>query len=143
MAGANLKKVALANKLVQFSIKCCRLAVKKRVPWTIENPRASILWVLPQMRSLLMQSKAEEGKFDYCQFGMRWRKSTDFRGTLPGLAAASRRCLGAPRGLCARTGQPHWQLSGKDPQGTWWTKRAEPYPRPMVNTLAQLVRRSF
>ena len=139
LTGANEKKVALSNRLVQFSIKCCRLATKRGIPWTIENPRTSILWKVPQVSSLMKWARAEEGKFDYCQFGMRWRKSTDFRGTLPGLSLASRRCCGAPRGLCARTLQPHWQLSGRDPQGTWWTKRAEPYPRALVNMLAKMV----
>jgi hypothetical protein len=70
-------------------------------------------------------------------FGMQWRKSTSFLHVHVDLSRiGDMRCLGARRGLCKRTGRPHRILSGKTPEGTFWTKIAEPYPVALCKMLA-------
>ena len=69
--------------------------------------------------------------------GKPWRKSIQFLGINLDLGCLSRyRCLGAPLGLCRRTGLPHQQLSGKDEDGVFWTKVAEPYPAKLCQLVA-------
>ena len=48
----------------------------------------------------------------------------------------AQRCKGR-RGLCGVTHLPHHRLSGRDESGSWWTKRAEPYPKKLVRSFAQ------
>ena len=47
------------------------------------------------------------------------------------------RCLGAQHGICRRIGLCHQQLSGKNKNGVFWTKVAEPYPPLLCKAVAQ------
>ena len=51
---------------------------------------------------------------------------------------AKYRCHTTRKTGCQYTGKPHIPLSGTDPQGVWWTKRAEPYPNQFTKLLAKL-----
>ena len=117
----------------------CNLANRFKVPWTIENPLTSIVWVTKQMKNLLRSSRAEEGRFDFCQYGKPWRKATKIVGTVPGLEAASRKCTGK---VCSRTALPHVKLEGRNAHGVFWTKIAEPYPEKLCKELSLLHRQA-
>ena len=135
LVGKNAEKVLVANSLLRFMVKVCRLATKKRIPWSIENPLTSILWIVPEVRSMLFHTKASQARFDFCQFGTPWRKSTRISGTLEGLGEATRKCTGS---LCSRTGKPHQQLSGRNPDGVFWTQIAQPDPIKLCNLISTL-----
>ena len=79
---------------------------------------------------------AVEVMVDYCQFGERWRKRTKVLTTLPNASSVSRVCRGK---VCSRTKLPHFLLEGRDPQGVFWTKRAEPYPFSFCRAIANAV----
>ena len=84
---------------------------------------------------------ASHVKIDFCMFGERWRKRTKLVGTLPGLQTVEAICRG--RGLCAKTGLAHFKLEGRDESGTFYTKRAEPYPYKLCHELAMLIKETF
>ena len=69
-------KVALANGLLRFMTCMCKYATRRRVPWYIENPWNSRLWLTDEM--LVLESMRGTCRFqvDHCQFGELWRKST-------------------------------------------------------------------
>ena len=78
---------------------------------------------------------------DFWAFGTRWRKRT---GLLMGnvdaqdVEALSRyRCGGV--GVCSYSKCPHIQLTGSDPTGIPWTKRAEPYPTRLATRMANML----
>eukprot|EP00972_Heterocapsa_arctica_P099134 14629611-Heterocapsa_arctica.AAC.1 len=65
---------------------------------------------------------------EFCMYGMPWRKSTRVIGCHVDLSPLeSKRCLHKPRGMCARTLQPHVVLSGSH-NGQKLTLTAQPYP---------------
>ena len=77
-------------------------------------------------------------------WGAAWRKSTSFLHWGLSLEPLERRrCQGAKRGLCARTGLPHVALRGRAAGGAaYLTKQAEPYPHQLCLTLASCFRES-
>ena len=131
LKGANLEKVQQANKLFKFVFKIIRLLHRSKIPFVVENPLTSMLWKFPVVHSLLKTS--ETAVVDFCQFGTPWRKRTKLVGTLPGLESLSETCHGK---VCSRTGLTHIILQGRDPTGVFFTKRAEPYPKPLCRAIA-------
>ena len=78
---------------------------------------------------------------DVCAFGTPWRKWT---GLLVGNcdsvdveALREFKCTGVKK--CSYTGKDHIQLSGGDPTGIPWTKRAEPYPTRLARRMAHML----
>eukprot|EP00959_Pyramimonas_sp_CCMP1952_P228678 4781027-Pyramimonas_sp.AAC.1 len=120
--------------LVRVVCSLARECNKCHVPWVLENPRTSRLWLVDEIR--ILERKASSVVLDYCMYGMPWRKCTRFVGTLPGLESWGRRCTGR---VCRRTGHRHQALEGKDPSGAFWTRRAEPYPTSLCNAISSSV----
>lgn len=59
----------------------------------------------------------------YCFWGMPFKKATTFVSVHFQLTRLEDSvCVGARRGICAFTGEPHFQLCGQDSQGRWFTK---------------------
>jgi hypothetical protein len=127
--------VGVSNVLTLFSLRVIRLCLRHNVMVAIENPLSSILWCIPELIKLF-GNNGFECKTDFCCWGEAWRKSTRVWSWGIDLSLASRRCGG--RGVCSRSNRPHTTLSGLDPNGVFWTKRAEQYPLPWTTMLAQL-----
>ena len=107
------------------------------VPWMIEDPASSYFWMQPCIQALMRCNFAADSTFDYCQYGAPWRKTTRIRsGNIhpDDLSRLCRRCSG--RSICSRTHRRHIRLSGRDPAGIPWTKRAEPYPAKLCRDIA-------
>ena len=129
--------VELGNILARFSSRVLLQAALLLVPAVMENPALSWIW---QTRWLTAVARRRDFAFtvtEFCQWqNLPFRKSTGFLHTCVELSLGSRRCLGAKRGLCAKTGAPHRPLTGQTPEGKFWTKIAEPYPRKLCRTVA-------
>lgn len=139
LSSANQQKVDEGNLYMRFSVSVLLLALKLLIPFTLENPARSRMWITPSLRWLMRRKLVSLATFEMCMFGTPWRKSTSMLGVHLNMdLLSSYRCLGAKRGLCKRTGQPHLVLCGLDSTGAWKTKQAQQYPPKMCRCVASL-----
>ena len=133
----DLEKVRIANDLFFRTLRLIKIANDHNVPWTLENPKTSRVWLVPQVRNLV-EHGASFFAADFCQYKMPWRKATLFLASgLPGLACL-KTCSGS-FGLCSATKKRHIVLQGRDASGTFLTHRAQPYPLDLCNIIARVV----
>lgn len=131
-------KVTEGNLYMKFSVQLLLLALTLVVPWTMENPATSRIWLCPQVLHVLRRRNVQLWTCEFCMFGTPWRKSTRFLGVHIRLDVLDGyRCLGAKRGLCRFSGCRHVPLAGQNSKGQWMTKIAEPYPPLLCKKLAQ------
>eukprot|EP00434_Breviolum_minutum_P020702 symbB.v1.2.018256.t1/scaffold1449.1/size118046/7 len=129
-------KVRIGNVLMRFSVRIMLLALMLGLPFTLENPRRSPLWICPPMLALLRRRNVSTVFVDFCMFK---KKPTTFAGVHVSFTRLqSYRCIGSKRGICLHYGKPHLPLSGQTSSGEWLTKIAEPYPTGLCNGLAKV-----
>ena len=136
---ADAAAVRLGNCLARFSAQVVTLCALLLIPAAIENPATSWLWQTRWMRALLRRRDIGFCQTEFCMWQSQpFRKSTGFLYTtsIDMSRVFARRCLGAKRGMCLKTGCPQKALSGTDEHGKCWTKIAEPYPSAMCHQLA-------
>ena len=131
----DVERIRVGNLLARFTIRYALLCLEHLVPFMIENPMTSRLWVLPRMLKLLQKPGAHVVDVDFCQFGTRWRKSTKLVfGNVPAEALEGlAKCRFHGRGCCSCTGKPHLVLSGTAPNGKFWTLIAQAYPKQLCD----------
>lgn len=135
---AEKEKVVLGNKVFKTCAKIIEELLIHGIPFILENPRSSKAWFLPVMQSLLTHPSIHYVVTDFCQWGTPWKKPTAFMvGNLDSLDSRRLevRCSG-PRGLCSRTGQRHFLLTGSNGKGVPYTRVAQPYPKKLCSSLA-------
>ena len=136
-------KVAIGNNLLNFSATLMHISIRLGIPGTAENPMTSRAWRMPRMIALLKRRHVSQGICDFCQFGTPWRKSTTFVGCFVDffpLEIRCRRVYGLEgEVICSRSGRPHVELAGKDEDGDFRTKVAEPYPSKLCTILAAVL----
>ena len=121
--------------IVQIAMLCFH----KGIPFVIENPSTSQLWITPAMQKLFKVSGAVQHLTDFCQERLPWRKRTWLVASgLPNFQEVCQLCSGR-RGICSCSGKHHVQLCGRDDKGVFWTRKAQPYPMPLCNRIAQHV----
>ena len=108
-------KVEKANALYECLAEFLLPARKRNIPWMVENPTGSLLWILPCFAELV-----KLGRFSHCEscaFGGRRLKRTSF--------------LGSARwpGLCLRCPGDHEQEPwGQEADGSFATALEAEYP---------------
>ena len=65
-----------------------------KVPWALEQPASSMMLHVPQLLERFRSGMDYTARFDWCQFGRTWRKTTVVRGRWPFLPSLSRACQG-------------------------------------------------
>ena len=126
LTGLDLIRVRAANRLIRFMMCVAEKCFDKGVPYYIENPLTSRLWKFPCIHHIW---KCAATRFDYCQFGMKWRKATRILSfNNPVFAASGKQCRFTKDYKCCATGRRHIVLSGVDKSGQFLTSRAEAYP---------------
>ena len=134
---ADETKVKEGNLYMRFSCQVCRLCLLLRIPFTLENPSTSRLWLCPPVVNLMRRPEVNWIDVDSCAFGMQWRKRTRFLYFgIDLLHLSSHKCDGSKRGLCAFTLQPHLPLMGIAPTGQFFTKMAAAQPKKLCRVLA-------
>lgn len=98
----------------------------------LENPRGSVMWMLPELQALETRSRSYQTTCHYCQYGTRWKKPTRlfFVGGKQALAP-SKLCKQVHK-LCSKTKKPHLKLGNgrcHPSSGAVLTKLATEYPR--------------
>jgi hypothetical protein len=123
---------------MRFSVQVCLLCYLLNIPFALENPATSRIWLCPPVLALLRKKGIRHVDVDFCAFGKPWRKRTRF--VYFGLQLdhlQSHVCQGSKRGFCAFTEQPHIPLMGVSSNGQFMTKIAEPYPHQLCKVLAR------
>ena len=129
------KKIVEGNRTMRAACFVIRLCIKHTTPVALENPNSSRIWHAPELEKLLKHDGAVSHHFDYCCYGVPWKKSTPVAGWLTGECAGLQRVCTGKLGLCS-SGKFHTILRGVKPGTTMlWTHIAEPYP-PRVAALA-------
>eukprot|EP00972_Heterocapsa_arctica_P086682 12778374-Heterocapsa_arctica.AAC.1 len=96
------------------------------------------MWYVPELIKLALADHVTTVVSDFCQYGKRWRKRTRFLcGNIDPsfLHRMDRQCQGR-HGVCSKSHQLHFQLTGSSPQGIPWTRIAQPYPPVLCHALA-------
>ena len=133
LKASDKQKVAESNQLLEFALQVIEICQQLRVPWTLENPQSSRLWLVPAIRQLL-QHGARKVEASFCAYGMPWRKATTFlAGNFSSLHFLT--CSGSFR-RCSRTGANHLPLVGKSSTGIWLTGLVQPYPEQLCEHFA-------
>ena len=135
LSTADQNKLAIGNRLFYHSMRIIRQCNKYGVPWTLENPMTSRVWLTRQVQ--LLKRCAQLWRADFCQYGEPWRKATYFLASQH-FVLNFRQCKGS-HGICSRTGMVHIPLQGTDDHGRFLTKVAEPYPFALAKQLATAV----
>lgn len=116
-------KVKTGNLWMRFTAWMLGLALQSGRWATLENPQRSRLWLCPPIASILCRKWVYKYVTHYCFWGMPFKKATTFVSVHFQLTRLEDSvCVGARRGICAFTGEPHFQLCGQDSQGRWFTK---------------------
>ena len=129
--------IALGNRLALWTASIIRLAIRYRVPITIENPMTSRLWIFPPIAKEVSRATSVI-VFDACQYGTPWKKSTKLASWNIDLSPLEKRCHQTAN-CCSATGVPHVKLEGVDDKGEFWTAKASPYPLPFCRAFAHLL----
>ena len=131
-------EVRVGNVLLHFTCRVLLLAVQYQLPFTLENPKRSRLWITPPVSRLLRKQCVETCNVDFCMFGTAWRKPTKILSVHLALGMLHQyQCYSSKRGVCCKSGKTHIPLAGQTPQGQWLTKLAEPYPWQFAKVLAK------
>jgi len=75
LSGKELARVRSANALVMRMHELMKICENNGVPWYLENPQHSKLWIHPIIKKWVLHSQTQKVEFDYCQFGDGWTKS--------------------------------------------------------------------
>ena len=124
-----------------------KLCVSHNVPFYLENPKSSKLWMHPIIRKWVQHKSAHLIEFDYCQFGTEWKKATTILsvGNRNFHTGKSLRCKVTWRdktSICPKTGKPHTTLAGfvdNKEKGQYKTNKACPYPEEFCEYVAPLI----
>ena len=134
----DIQAVNVGNKLMRFSTEALRACLAAHVPASMENPRLSRIWLCPPIAALMRLRAFNFFIVDFCMCGTPWKKPTGVLAVGLCLEAFDAlRCLGAPRGICRRTGRPHQVLRGLNDAGIFHTKAAESYPAKFCKVIAR------
>jgi hypothetical protein len=74
-----VSRVAKANKLFLLCAEICQCLTRRGVPWTLENPRNSLFWWIPEVESILQLRDVGDVFFQHCMHGSERDKWTRLR----------------------------------------------------------------
>ena len=126
---------------VQSCAFICRALLKAGVPFSVDIPGLSFIWLQPCFEELLAHSRVEFILEDQCPYGTEWRKRTGFLcGNIPSdvLTKLACRCKSFGGGF-DRTSLRHRHLIGSAKGGGSMTSKAQSYPPALATLLAGIL----
>lgn len=115
-----VRKIRDGNRHAAFCLALINLAETLGVPFWLENPDLSFLWMQRGFSKFVRADSPHIFRLSYCRFGTRWKKNTR--------VATSTRLAGL-RMLCSCKNRKHQVLRGYSVvHGKSWTAVSEPYP---------------
>jgi hypothetical protein len=122
LIGKPLQQVLLANSLWKWVFRFLKIARLCEIPFLIENPKSSRLWLTPQAAAIRGWPQASFVVADFCQYGTDYKKPTGLLCyRLPRVAAAAKTCSPVPAAAviaCSRVRTPTVASSPKPPRST-------------------------
>ena len=129
-----VQRVREGNALAQAAISMCFACLTARVGFSLENPRTSMIWELPEMQKLMDQPGVFVVELVYCAFGAKWLKPTRLLTNVDTLKELACRCT---------KDHQHQELRGRNSEGQLWTRLAAVYPPQLCNAYANLVKKAI
>ena len=121
------------NRFVSLSCRFIEAAMQNGVWWSLENPRASLMWAVPWLATILKKPSVQSAFLVYCRFGSQFMKRTRIAGTVPQLQSLSCKCSG---------GHTHLRIQGStrhEGRSILVSKLAAQYPSALCEKLVELV----
>ncbi|CAK0896651.1 unnamed protein product [Prorocentrum cordatum] len=87
--------IDMANKLVTFCEGLWASCRRVHIPFAIENPAMSRLWLVPSLRRLRTQPRVFWAASHYCHGGTPWKKPTGLLGFRVDVSELACQCLGS------------------------------------------------
>lgn len=132
-------KVTEGNMLLALLLRILRACEAFNIPYVVENPLSSMLWMMPTMVEFCNVFHPTSYHLDFCAFGEQWKKPTTLMTKGFDLGQLAKRCRGS-RNICSYTNCQHIPLRGRNADGIFWTLVAQPYPWSMCKCFAVLAR---
>ena len=112
LSGRELARARSANKLLLRMNGLMKDCGSNNVPFYMENPKSSKLWMHPIIRKWIQNKASHKAEFNYCQFGTTWKKSTTILsvGNIKFHTGKLMKCAVTWEGensICSKTGKPH------------------------------------
>jgi len=136
LAKHDLDNIRIGNDILSQAVKIIKLCQIANIPWILENPMTSRVWLTLPMKKLAQQASFQRA--DFCQYGMPWRKATYFLCSHHIKEWGLLSCL-SQLGRCSVTGKKHIILQGRDAAGNFLTRKAQPYPPKLCDRLAFII----
>ena len=114
------EKVKRGNSHAKFCASLVRLCIQLELPFWLENPDSSFLWLLPDFLDNGIGWAENSYRVDFCRFSTPWRKRTRV-ATNTGLAGVAELCLRDHQHLVLRGRSSFHKLP--------WTRVAQVYPK--------------
>ena len=118
-----------------------RFFLRTGIPFVVENPAMSMLWLLPAIVAIAKHSAVTVVYADQCLFGTPWRKRTALLcGSIDpeDLKELACRCR-STGGICQRSNKRHQHFIGSDKHGQSWASRAQTYPSALAKMLGTVL----
>ena len=109
------------------------------VPWFLVLPRPSLAWRIPTIQNLLKKQHIHLHHPDFCQYGVRWKKSTTIMSSRIDPLNAQRldlKCRPSRNGLCSATKKFHVKLDGHNKSGYKMASIAAGIPQHLARDLS-------
>ena len=140
LSGTDKNRVISVNRIVKRVCGLIELCISVGRMLFVENPLTSRMWLCPPLAKLL-KSHLVQTRFDFCQFGVPWRKATQIAVFgCPGFLQNEARCRFDEQYRCSRTRKRHLVLTGVHPSGKHWTSIAEPYPKQLCSHWSLIIK---
>ena len=94
--------------MAQAAISICYACLAAGIGFSLENPRTSMIWELPEMMKPMAMAEVFMIELVYCAYGARWLKPTRILTNVQALRALECRCS---------RDHVHQELRGRDHQG--------------------------
>ena len=136
LVGRPAADIVAANKVVRVVISVILAALRRGLTVTVAHPESSYLWSCPGVKALTRRKNCQQLVVHMCQYGAKWRKSTNicaWNFEEAGRLAAT--CSGPH--TCSVTGRKHFVLAGRGPKGEWLSARARDWPAPLCHANAE------
>ena len=133
------RKVHEGNQLLAFLLLVLQVCEQYSIPYVVENPLSSMLWMMPSMVKFCKKFSPTFVSLDYCAYGESWKKPTTLMYNFLDLQSLGVRCNTSGH-MCSFSNKAHTVLRGTNAAGVFLTLVAQPYPKALVAAVARLAR---